>query len=98
MFKVLCKIWTFILKVFRMVLDGVVEALGLVLKAISSILGQIWDTVGGDGLGFKTILLLAGLGLAGYWLYGVYAEKKEKEEEQDFRKSSLALQYAGATI
>lgn len=94
MFKVLCKIWRFIAKLLKMVLDTVVEILGFVLSAIIELAGELWDTVfDSDGLGLKGILFLAGLGLGAWWLMG--AAKEEEDKELDRRTVLQAARIQG---
>lgn len=84
MFKVLCKIWRFIAKLLKMVLDVIVDILSFALSALIELTGELWDAVfGSDGLGIKGILLLVGLGLGAWWLMGAAKEEDDKRKDRD---------------
>lgn len=84
MFKVICKIWQFIVKIFKMVVDAIVEVLGFVLKAVMQLGSELWRGLfGSGGFGIGGLVGLIGMGLLGWWLWGVYSDKKENEEQRE---------------
>lgn len=73
----LCKIFAWVLKVFKLVVQAVAEAIKVVLEAVvdvlDTLLKAVSDSVFGGGLG-KTILW----GLLGYGLFVYLTDDEEK--------------------
>lgn len=94
MFKVICKIWMFLVKLFKAVIDAIVDVLGTVLQAVLTMTGQIWTSVFGDrGKGIGSIIIAGLLGYGAWKLWGWYSDKKEKDEEIERDERRWQQQY-----
>lgn len=92
MFKVLCKIWQFLVKVLKVIVDTVIEVLGFVIKSFVSLVKEIWGP--GGTWGITGILGLAALGLLGWYLFGVLMDS-QKEKRAHERAKELAMMTYG---
>jgi hypothetical protein len=82
----LCKVWRAVLKLFNAVVDGVLNVLTTVGKAIITLLSELLDTVGsaiGDLFADHPILTLLLGGLALWWLVGLLGKRKDDDVESN---------------
>lgn len=67
MFNLICKIWTFLLKLVVSFVDAVREIIEVLLTSLVDIFSSLWDRTIGAGPG--GLLALAALGALAWWLF-----------------------------
>lgn len=82
MFNLICKIWTFLLKLVVSFVDAIREVIEVLLTSLIDIFSSLWDRTVGSGPG--GLLALAALGALAWWLFASSDDDEEAASKTYF--------------